>query len=45
MPSELGDVAGLPRVLSALRDVGFSEDDVEAIAWGNWVRVLGATWT
>jgi membrane dipeptidase len=45
MPSELGDVAGLPRVLDALRAAGFSEDDVEAIAWGNWVRVLGATWT
>ena len=45
MPSELGDVAGLPRVLSALRDVGFSEDDVAAIAWGNWVRVLRETWT
>ena len=45
MPSELGDVAGLPRVLDALRHVGFSEKEVEAIAWGNWVRVLRATWT
>jgi membrane dipeptidase len=44
MPAELGDVAGLPRVLSALRDAGFSEDDVEAIAWDNWVRVLRETW-
>jgi membrane dipeptidase len=45
MPAELGDVAGLPLVVSALREVGFSEDEVEAIAWGNWVRVLEATWT
>jgi membrane dipeptidase len=44
MPAELGDVAGLPRVLDSLRSVGFSEDEVEAIAWDNWVRVLGATW-
>jgi membrane dipeptidase len=45
MPAELGDVTGLPRVLSALRDVGFSEEDVAAIAWENWLRVLRATWT
>jgi membrane dipeptidase len=45
MPRELGDVTGLPRVLSALRDAGFSEEDVRAIAWDNWVRVLRATWT
>jgi membrane dipeptidase len=44
MPAELGDVAGLPRVLAALRDAGFSEADVRAIAWDNWVRVLGETW-
>jgi membrane dipeptidase len=44
MPRELGDVAGLPLVVSALREVGFSEDEVEAIAWGNWLRVLRETW-
>jgi membrane dipeptidase len=45
MPRELGDVSGLPRVLDALRAAGFSEDDVSAIAWDNWIRVLGETWT
>jgi membrane dipeptidase len=45
MPAELGDVAGLPRVLGAMRDAGFSEEEVAAIAWGNWVRVLRETWT
>jgi membrane dipeptidase len=45
MPAELGDVTGLPRVLSALRDAGFSDEEVAAIAWDNWVRVLEATWT
>jgi membrane dipeptidase len=44
MPAELGDVTGLPAVLAALRGAGFSEDDVAAIAWGNWLRVLRETW-
>jgi len=40
MPAALADVAGLPRVVDALRDAGFGSGDVENIAWGNWVRVL-----
>ena len=44
IPIELGDVAGLPKLLDALRDAGFTEDDLEAIAWENWRRVLGAWW-
>ncbi len=44
IPDELGDVAGIPRVLDALTDVGFSAAEVEAIAWGNWRRVLGSWW-
>ena len=44
MPAPLGDVAGLPRLLAALRDDGFSADEVERIAWGNWRRVLGQAW-
>jgi membrane dipeptidase len=44
IPDELGDVAGLPRLLHALADGGFSSDEVAAIAWGNWRRVLAATW-
>ena len=38
------DIAGVPRVLDALRDAGFSEQDVSAIAWHNWRRVLDAWW-
>ena len=45
MPRELADAAGLPRVIDELRAVGFSDDEVEAIAWGNWLRVLRETWT
>jgi membrane dipeptidase len=40
VPAELGDAAGLPRLLAALREDGFSADEIEAIAWRNWRRVL-----
>ena len=41
---ELGDVAGVPKLLDALADVGFSDAEIDAIAWDNWRRVLGAWW-
>jgi membrane dipeptidase len=44
LPAPLGDVAGLPKLLDALREVGFSETELEAIAWSNWRRVLDAWW-
>jgi membrane dipeptidase len=44
IPDALGDVAGLPRLLDALRADGFTEAELEAIAWGNWRRVLEAAW-
>ena len=44
IPADLGDVAGLPRLLDALRESGFSESELEDIAWHNWRRVLGAWW-
>jgi len=44
IPAPLGDVAGTPKLLDALRDAGFSSEDVAAIAWDNWRRVLGAWW-
>jgi membrane dipeptidase len=44
VPTELGDVAGLPRVVEALRDRGYTESDVAKPAHGNWLRVLGETW-
>jgi membrane dipeptidase len=44
IPAELGDVAGLPRVLEALSEVGFTPAEVRAIGWENWRRVLGAWW-
>ncbi len=44
IPAPLGDVAGLPKLLDALRAVGFEEAELERIAWHNWRRVLAAWW-
>jgi membrane dipeptidase len=44
VPDALGDVTGLPRLLDALRADGFSEDELDRIAWGNWRRVLASAW-
>jgi membrane dipeptidase len=44
MPAQLRDASGLPAVVSALRAVGFSADEVASIAWENWIRVLRETW-
>jgi membrane dipeptidase len=44
IPAELGDAGGLPRLLDALGEAGFSDAEVRAIAWDNWVRVLETVW-
>ncbi len=44
VPSEIGDVAGLPKLVAALRDGGFDEEALAKIALGNWLRVLSHTW-
>ena len=44
IPRELGDASGLPKLLAALRDEGFSEEEVRRIAYRNWMRVLETTW-
>ena len=45
IPAALGDVAGLPRLLQAFSDGGFSDEEIAAIAWDNWRRVLAAWWS
>ena len=45
IPAEVGDVAGLPKVVSALRDAGFDEESLVKIGHLNWLRVLSQTWT
>lgn len=44
IPAELGDVAGLPKLIDALRRAGFGEDELAAICWHNWRRVLNSWW-
>ena len=44
VPSVVGDVAGLPLVVDALRLAGFDGAALEKIAYQNWLRVLGKTW-
>jgi len=44
VPAELGDVAGLPKLVETLRRAGFSEEEIEAICWHNWRRVLNGWW-
>jgi membrane dipeptidase len=44
VPPDLGDAAGLPKLLDALRDAGYGEDALARLAYRNWLRVLEATW-
>ena len=44
IPTELGDVAGLPRVIAALRTAGYDQPSLNKLAHENWLRVLSATW-
>jgi membrane dipeptidase len=44
MPLELGDVTGLPKLMSALRSRGYGEADLAKIAHQNWLRILRKTW-
>jgi len=44
IPSAVGDVTGLPRVVNALRDAGFDQESLVQMAHLNWFRVLSQTW-
>ncbi len=44
VPEAVGDVAGLPVILEALRERGHSGERIEKFAWRNWLRVLELTW-
>lgn len=42
--AEIGDAAGLPRLMQALAARGYTHEDLRKLAHGNWVRVLRETW-
>jgi membrane dipeptidase len=44
VPGELGDVAGLPKLMKALRASGYDDAALRKIAHENWLRVLKLTW-
>ncbi|HDD24902.1 MAG TPA: membrane dipeptidase [Chloroflexi bacterium] len=44
IPTAVGDVAGLPRIVEALREHGFDDSEIRQIAHENWLRVLQQTW-
>jgi membrane dipeptidase len=44
IPRELGDVAGMPKLITALRTHGFDDAALRKIAHENWLRLLRKTW-
>jgi membrane dipeptidase len=44
MPLELGDVAGMPKLLAHLRQNGYDDKALRKLAHENWMRVLRRTW-
>jgi membrane dipeptidase len=44
MPRELGDAAGLPKLIRALRDHGYDDETLEKITHKNWLRLISASW-
>jgi membrane dipeptidase len=45
VPEALGGIAGLPKLVDALRAAGFDDEGVAEVTHRNWLRVLGDTWT
>ncbi len=43
IPREIGDAAGLPALVGAMRQAGYGEALIEKICGGNWVGVLART--
>lgn len=44
IPAELGDVAGLPKLVTALEKAGFDDAALAKVCRQNWLRVLKASW-
>ena len=45
IPSELGDVTGLPKLVAELREAGWDDEALARLTHRNWLRVLHATWS
>lgn len=44
IPQAIRDVSGLPVLLQALADAGFTPAELRKLAYENWLRVLRLTW-
>ena len=44
VPQGIGDVAGLPRLIAALRAHGYCDGLIRKLAWENWLGLLRRTW-
>ena len=44
MPEPMGDCSGLPKLIEVLRDRGWCDISLAALAHGNWMRILRSTW-
>ncbi|HEV2439154.1 MAG TPA: dipeptidase [bacterium] len=44
VPADLGDAAGLPKLVAAMQARGYAGDDLRKLLHGNWIRVLRETW-
>jgi len=44
MPKDLKDVTGLPKLIEELKRSGYTDKDIEKIAYKNWLRVIQQTW-
>jgi membrane dipeptidase len=43
VPRAIGDAAGLPALVGAMRDAGYGEALINRICWRNWVDLIGRT--
>lgn len=43
IPAPIGDVAGLPKLITAFEQHGYGRELIEKIAWKNWVNVIERT--
>lgn len=44
IPAEIGDAAGLPNLVAALKTSGYDDAALRKLLYENWVRVLQQTW-
>jgi len=44
IPSQIGDVTGLPRLVAAMEGHGYGPELIEKLCCSNWLKVLDRTW-